>query len=674
MDFFKGFFEESKNRRNETEYLKMLDEARPSFDSWIRACESGLPVYDMSISENAPASFFSGDPEYVARVGAVSFRIVPMSKCMRGFSVRTYLEDIIVFCNGELTETALSMLAEFFNTHPKCRIAYGDEDISIREQSDAEYAGPHYGTRSDPYFKPDWSPAEFVSHFYFCNMVAVRRSFVRELEWTGDGSGALFIYHNLSKVIFSGEYFALNCVGHVEGVLIHAADYNNNLITDPFVRESAERLRKEWEPEDKISIVIYTDNSVPRLEKALDSVLSAAEASRITPDLIVIDNASPESSRRRTVDLQLKYGFKYEYLTDRLSLYEMFAKGIELAEQKTVLFMSDRITFPEATALREMYDTACLKFSGIVGIKQLLAGSDRILHAGVFGTALGLMYKLKGFSDANDYAVGFNRFTKNVLAVSFECVMFKRDLFGEIGGFDSSPSSSYAGADLCIRLFEAGYFNAVCNGCFVEYEAYDGEIPRTGGALLCQDASALEKLKFYGRHPVVKARDPFYNRYLLRDNSDPRILPACEYSFELSAETAEKVSVADFSFVKRGEGPDITIEYAGRLGDYLHNETSDDYYIQGYMVMRDINNAGYLKYILLRADKIEYYIPVKGCYRSDVTMNCPGAENTEFSGFAVVINKSLLPADTYQIGAMMHRKHFREKAVNYTDVYLVVNK
>ena len=669
MGILGKFVEERIDRKNEADYDKRLAEAMPDFDDWIRAKESGFPVFDMTIAESDNPGGEQGLNEYTAKLGSHSFRIIPMAKCSRGFSLKTYFEDIIVFCNGELTEIALSQIGACFDASKDILVVYGDEDISSRDASDKAYDGVHYGTRSNPYFKPEWSPGEFLSHFYFCNIAAVRRSAFRDLDWSGDSMGAAFIYHNLSKVIFANEFNARSSVVRAEGTLIHATDYLNNLITDPFVRESAMRLSGEPASKYDISVVIMTENSLQRLEETLASAASAVTFDNLKAEFIVVDNMSAESIRRKTVELQLKYGFRYEYMTERRGIQELKNHALSVSEGRVVLLASDRVTFSDPGLIKDMYDLASFKLSGAVGAKLLRRKDGTIIHAGIVFTALGPMYKLRGLADSEDHGEGYNRLDRNVLAVSFDCAMLRRDLYEKIGGFDTDLTPEYSDADYCLKLYEAGYFNAVCNSRHADYDIFDEEMP--AGALLGPEVSVADRLKFYADHPYIKVRDPFYNMRVVRDNSDPRILPACEFSCEDAAETAERVYVSDFAGISRCNDLDITVEYAGSLDNFTFADGGNSLYIQGYMLITGENNARYLKYILLRSDKIEYYIPVRGCYRSDCRLRYPGEQGVLLSGFSVRIDKKLLPAGTYQVGAMMQKKHFREKAVNYTDSYLV---
>ncbi len=670
MGFFRDFVRQRVYAKREADHVRKLAELKPSFDAWIRSKEEGLPYVDMTVSGERS----SADPEaeYAAREGAISFRIVPMSRCGKGFSTTAYIEDIIVFCNGELSDSALSLMAEFFASHEKCLILTGDEDIAFREQGDGQYTGVHYGDRENPYFKPEWSPAEFAAHFYFCNIVAVRRIALRSIEWTGDKSGAAGLYHNIAKIIYANEFNAINSTGHIGQVLIHAHDYKNNLITDPFVAECARILNRESHNELDVSAVILTEDALPALIETLDLLVRALDRAGLSREIIVVDNASPESSRSKTVDLQLKYNFVYDHLTVKDSRETLLKRGIAKAKGRMVLLLSDKVQFTDPDALAFMYETAGYKFSGVTGVKLLKAGSDRILDVGMVAARLGLMHKLRGLSDKTDHLMSCNRFTKNVSAVSLECAMFRRRFYERVGGFDQGLTGDVMDADFCLRLLESGYYNAVSMEHAVEYRLSQAEkFPEVMGD---SGLTPAERSKFKSNHPILSGADPFYPSRLLSDNRDPRVLPAYEFEYETAATAPIRIEAVQNAPDRTENGPRIEVEYAGTLGNYLGKEGIDDNYLQGYMYITAIDNACFLKSVLLKGEGTGYILPTDGCYRSDVAMYDPTAGSTELSGFALRVGKGLIAPGTYQIGCMFTGLSAKESFVNYSDVYLTVNK
>lgn len=84
--------------------------------------------------------------------------------------------DFLIFCSskGRLAEGTKGILGRFFEEHPDCLLAYGDEDVQETENSE----------RQKPWFKPEWSPETFQSCFYFGSLFAVRCSLLEQCGYS----------------------------------------------------------------------------------------------------------------------------------------------------------------------------------------------------------------------------------------------------------------------------------------------------------------------------------------------------------------------------------------------------------------------------------------------------------------------------------------------------------
>ena len=87
----------------------------------------------------------------------------------------------------------------------------------------------------------------------------------------------------------------------------------------------------------------------------------------------------------------------------------------------------------------------------------LLYPNGTVQHAGVVlgirGTADHVMRGFPG--DADGYA-GSLSCTREVSAVTGACMLVRRDLFTELGGFDEHFATHYQDVDLCLRLRSSG--------------------------------------------------------------------------------------------------------------------------------------------------------------------------------------------------------------------------
>ncbi|MEO0372899.1 MAG: glycosyltransferase family 2 protein, partial [Pseudomonadota bacterium] len=77
---------------------------------------------------------------------------------------------------------------------------------------------------------------------------------------------------------------------------------------------------------------------------------------------------------------------------------------------------------------------------------------------------------------------------RNCIAVTGACQMTPRQVFEELGGYDSKFSLNFNDVDYCLRLYEKGY-RSVCLGD-VELYHYEG-VSKEGGASVQASEIAL---------------------------------------------------------------------------------------------------------------------------------------------------------------------------------------
>ena len=110
----------------------------------------------------------------------------------------------------ELAPDALFEVVKLLQEHPEADLVYSDED-EIDEK----------GNRSNPYFKPDWSPDLLLSTNYVSHLSVYRRSLLREIGGFREGFDGCQDYdlllratertdeiHHVPKVLYHGRVAA----------------------------------------------------------------------------------------------------------------------------------------------------------------------------------------------------------------------------------------------------------------------------------------------------------------------------------------------------------------------------------------------------------------------------------------------------------------------------------
>ena len=130
--------------------------------------------------------------------------------------------------------------------------------------------------------------------------------------------------------------------------------------------------------------------------------------------------------------------------------------GVEHADGELVVFLNNDTEVQTPEWLEAMVSLAERDGVGAVG-PLLVYPNGTVQHAGVVlgirGTADHVM---RGFPGAADGYAGSLSCTREVSAVTAACMLVRRDLFAELGGFDEHFATHYQDVDLCLRLRRSG--------------------------------------------------------------------------------------------------------------------------------------------------------------------------------------------------------------------------
>ncbi len=639
-------------------YQKKLETSKTNYSDWISKKEEGLKHFDMSLEDGEP---FNQSLAFTAKDKAFTALIYPMKKLDASFKVSNCIDDIIVFTNGVLSDTAIPLLEELFETNKTIDVAYGNEDIADFDEETLD--GIEEGSRRDPFFKPGWSPNAFLNHFYFGNIVAIRRSTFRDAIFKEGMTGAKALYDMLLRNIFDRN-LSLKCrVSHIDEVLIHVKDYE-------LTRLTPEKIRSESDTEYKISIIIPSKDNPHLLKKCMDSLVETRLLNELC-ELVVVDNGSSLDNKAIIEELSSKYGFTYIYEPSEFNFSKMINRGFENTNGDYLLILNDDITFTEKGTLSKLAHECSLPFTGCVGAKLLYPDSHMIQHAGVFNNRLGPVHKLQFGDDSKEYYLGFNKTVNNVSAVTGACLMIKRKLFEELLGMDEELKVAFNDVDLCFRALEKGYYNAVCNDIFL----YHAESVTRGHDTDCSSLERLEKEKkrLYEIHKDLRAFDPFYSKYLISDCLDTRIADAEQYEYGTQVELMDYAKPLGLKKAREDGVSKLSVEYSGKMDSFSYDEADRDfYYIQGFSYVQGSDNSLFKRKLILESKDKCYGFDLTGRLRLDVAESCPSEQNLEMSGFSVKLSKGVLKPGKYRVGMLSVKRFSKEKIFSFSNKYLTV--
>jgi GT2 family glycosyltransferase len=381
--------------------------------------------------------------------------------------------------------------------------------------------------------RPAFSHDYYLSHPYFVHLVCVRTDTAQAI---GGWDEAMPISADVDYVLRVLE--AAKTIAHVPGVLYRWRTHGSStghakktqvtaatigalqrhldrLETGARVREGVwfNQYRIDWPaPDGVVLIVIPTRNRLDLLRTAVSSIEKHAASDRYR--LVVIDHESDDPDTlaylRQLANRHTVMPYNGSFNFSRMNNEAVRQHG---GKADFVLFLNNDM---EATQDGWVGRLACLANRPDIGaVGALLMYADkRVQHAGV----------VLGFNDSADHALKFQDVyldengrrnlgyncsltaTRDFSAVTGACLMLRKTLFDELGGFDEAMPIGFNDTDLCLRIRAAGY-RILYDGATILYHYESATRSQTRQVFHPEDTSAM--IEKWG--DVLRAGDPFYH-------------------------------------------------------------------------------------------------------------------------------------------------------------------
>lgn len=571
-----------------------------------------------------------------------------------------------------LNKASLPVIVSIMGKNPDVDILYGDEDELNSN-----------GTiRMNPWFKPGWSPDTLLDYYYFGNAVCIRAEVLQKKYKNQSNIYELIL--DLTDNINSKK------IKHINFVLYHS-HYLKKLYDGQECKELKRRHSKTMENPDNIgvSIVIPSKDNPDILEQCIRSVLRYSKGKNL--QIIIVDNGSNDDNKCKIEELlaQLKQDlvsgeyveksvdnvdFRYLYIPQPFNFSRMCNQGAKEAVGEYLLFLNDDVEVREGRWLDKMLDVATRKHAGAVGAKLYYPNSMMIQHAGITNLRLGPVHKLQFKDDNAHYYMDINNGVRNCIAVTGACLLINREKFREVGGFAEELEVAFNDVDLCFRLYESGYHNAVCNNTHLWHHE---SLSRGQDSSDDKLARLTEERKLlYERHSNLYATDPYYSDCMSTDILDTNYSFIYEYDYRDVLQDGIVVPFKkDIKEHWHNDCLKVSLEYAGNLEKFENqkNKASDYALISGYAFVLGSDNALFERSIILKGQNQSFIIKAANVYRPDLEMNLDTNDNALMTGFCVKFNMKNLVKDTYRIGVLSECKSSRLKLYQETNKYIKVN-
>jgi GT2 family glycosyltransferase len=414
-----------------------------------------------------------------------------------------------------LEADALFQNVKLLQENPELDLVYSDEDKLTDQGFDL------------PILKPDWSPDFFLSSNYLCHMIFLRRDLIRAVggfESEFDGSQDYDLLLRVSE--------RTNRIHHIPRVLYHWRRSENSSASD--VRQKPGQLEASWraieahlkrrgeqahvavdwrthtfyvrrelrEPR-KISVIIPSFRGSRPLKRCLESL--ARRTSYPNYETIIVQTGQSDKISENAADSS------HRVLHVEGAANDSVAKNYAVAHTDSawLLFLDENVEAIGPDWLTIMAEYLQRPETGAVGAR-LVNSDDTIEHAGIVLGVNGIAQSaFRGFPAEDP---GVNRqlqMTRNYSAVSGACLLVRREVFQQIGGFDEQLSGALGDVDLCLKMRDAGYLIVYTPLAKLRWSPSPSELIDPSSELIIRQ-----------RWSGVLERDPYYNPNLSRDSAD----------------------------------------------------------------------------------------------------------------------------------------------------------
>jgi GT2 family glycosyltransferase len=431
-----------------------------------------------------------------------------------------------------IPSNALAEVVRAINKNPDADFIYSDED-KISENGSARF-GPH--------FKPDWSPDTFRSHNYICHLSIIKRELLDKIGYfrTGyDGSQDYDLYLRATE--------NANNIIHIPKVLYHWRSFKGSTSAVPeaklYAYESAKKALKghlkrtgvkatvadgftigsysidyKFDHQQKVSIIIPNTDHVELLKNCIESILF--KTNNVNYEIIIVEcRSTSEQIFNYYETLRNNKRIKVIIWDKPFNYSKVNNYAAERASGNVLLFLNNDTKVITNDWLESLLRHTLRQEIGAVGAK-LIYPNNKIQHAGIIIGLGGIAENAHKHYPKK--SAGYMRrlsIVQNVSAVTGACMMIRKDVFKEVGGFDEEFALAYNDVDLCMKLREKGYLII-----FTPYaELYHYESKTRGYEDTPEKKARFKKeaelfMKKWGH--IVEKGDPYYNPNLTLKKTD----------------------------------------------------------------------------------------------------------------------------------------------------------
>jgi GT2 family glycosyltransferase len=401
--------------------------------------------------------------------------------------------------------------------------------------SDEDEIGAN-GSRSHPFFKPDWSPDLCLSSMYACRFGMYRRSLVQAIGGLRPEYVECLAYDLLLRCTAHSDRIA-----HIPRVLYHhrltrTAEVKTSRDATPraltIVHEYAKaalldvgsrrgetvsiedgptpctfHIRRRIVGEPLVSIIIPTRDRLKLLRPCIESIENRTAYRNY--EILVVDNQSQDP---QTLAYLASLGHRVIHFDEPFNFARLNNQAVAEAKGEYVLLLNNDMEIQASGWLTAMLEQAQRKEVGAVGARLLYADGT-IQHAGV---VLGLLniagHAHKYLPSTESGYCFFPHLLRNYSAVTAACLLTRKAVYEEIGGMNERLAITFNDVDFCLRLREKGYL--------IVYAPHARLYHHESRSRWREPPHEEEVRYMRARWGALLAQDPYYNPHLTLKRED----------------------------------------------------------------------------------------------------------------------------------------------------------
>lgn len=339
--------------------------------------------------------------------------------------------DYVAFLDHDdrLSLDALSLIASEIMHDAQIDILYSDRDMLSPE-----------GDRFLHLFKPDWSPETLLSGNYIFHLMCYKRQLLTKLQGLRseyDGS------QDYDLILRASETNPR--VKHIPKVLYH------------------------WR-QHSASVALNVDSKNYAFEAGLKALNAALQRRKILGEAVEIPDfwkgtyqlnlTLPEQNSLQIISLNAlqRDGQYAAFITDEITHKNQPA-------QRYIAIISDAIKPEHHESLLSLTAWLTLDQVGLASGK-IIDAQDKLVYIGMdFNQDATLMYPYRGFDQTEPGYKGVCHIARNISAPYPFCVVFRREIWTQLNGFDQSVTGPHALLDFALRAAMRGWRSVVVPQC-----------------------------------------------------------------------------------------------------------------------------------------------------------------------------------------------------------------